>query len=129
MDFIHLLLFGDQTIEKLSSIQSLVRHSKTSPAARTFLRQATDVVQLSFHKLSGEDHGWPGDIHTLLGLAEENARKDDPHAVIAAVLMCIGRLGELIVYVMSGPKIIVHADGLPGMRKKTHLFWACQALR
>lgn len=94
---INLLLFGDQTVEKLSSIQSLVRHSKASPAARRFLQEATDVVQLEFSKLSAEDHGWNGEFHTLLGLAENNAGLEDSNGMIATVLMCVGRLGELIL--------------------------------
>lgn len=84
-------------MEKLSSIQSLVRNSLISPAASTFLRQATDAVQLNFSQLSSEDRGWPHEIHTLLGLAEENTRTKEPNLMMATVLMCIGRLGELIV--------------------------------
>jgi len=94
---INLLLFGDQTVEKLSVIQSLVRHSKTSPTVRTFLRKATDLVQLEFSQLSAEDRDWNHEIHTLLGLAEENAKEEKPNGIIASVLMCIGRLGELIL--------------------------------
>ena len=94
---INLVLFGDQTVEKLSSIQSLVRHSKTSPAAKRFLREATDLLQLNFDRLAKEDRAWNHEIHTLLGLAEENLAEDKPNGVLATVLMCIGRLGELIV--------------------------------
>lgn len=97
MNPINLLLFGDQTVEKLSSIQSLVRHSKTSPSARRFLQEATDVVQLEFSKISAEDRGWKGEFHSLLGLAEDNANLEDANGMIATVLMCVGRLGELIV--------------------------------
>ena len=99
-----LLLFGDQAIEKLSSIQSLVRHSKTSPVARTFLEKATDVVQIEFARLSAEERGWEGEIHSLLGLAEENVRierekgEDKVNGIVATVLMCVGRIGELCVY-------------------------------
>ena len=100
-----LLLFGDQAVEKLSSIQSLVRHSKTSPLARTFLQQATDVVQLEFARLSAEERGWKGEIHSLLGLAEENVRierekgEEKVNGIVATVLMCVGRIGELCMYV------------------------------
>lgn len=97
MSCVNLLLFGDQTVEKLSSIKSLARHSKTSPVARTFLRQATDIVQLDFSKLSFEDRGWSHEIHTLQGLAEDNASQKEPNGMMATVLSCIGRLGELIV--------------------------------
>lgn len=93
----HLLLFGDQTVEKLSSIRALVRNSKTSPAAKRFLQEATDVVQLEFSRISREEHGWNQDFDTLLGLAEENSDRETPNGMVATVLMCIGRLGELIV--------------------------------
>ena len=94
---INIVLFGDQTVEKLSSIQSLVRRSKTSAGARRLLREATDVLQLNFARLAKEDRAWNHDIDTLLGLAEENIAEQNPNGVIATVLMCIGRLGELIV--------------------------------
>jgi len=97
MQSVNLVLFGDQTVEKRSSIQSLVRHSKTSAGARRLLREATDRVQLEFAKLSKEDRAWNHDVHTLLGLAEDNIDEESPNGVIATVLMCIGRLGELIV--------------------------------
>ena len=97
MEFTNLLLFGDQTVEKLSSIRSLVRHSKTSAGARRLLQEATDLVQLNFDFLSKEDRAWNHNIHTLLGLAEDNIDEINPNGVIVTVLMCIGRLGELIV--------------------------------
>ncbi len=93
----HLVLLGDQTVEKLSSIQSLVSHAKTSAGARRLLQEATDLMQLNFDRLSKEDRAWNHEIHTLLGLAEDNIVDENPNGVIATVLMCIGRLGELIV--------------------------------
>ena len=98
MESTNLLLFGDQTVEKLSAIQSLVRHSKTSHTAREFLQRATDVVQLEFSRLSAEERGRPLEIQSLLGLAEENIKRTEPNGIVATVLMYIGRLGELIVY-------------------------------
>ena len=97
MDPINVVLFGDQTVEKLSSIRSLVRQSKASAAARRLLQEATDLVQLNFDRLSKEDRAWDHEVHTLLGLAEDNMDEAKPNGVIATVLMCIGRLGELIV--------------------------------
>ncbi|KAI4860812.1 putative polyketide synthase [Hypoxylon rubiginosum] len=102
----HLLLFGDQTVEKLSSIRALVRNSKTSPAAKRFLQEATDVVQLEFSRISREEHGWNQDFDTLLGLAEENSDRETPNGMVATVLMCIGRLGELIVAAEQDPTIL-----------------------
>ncbi|UKZ81664.1 Type I Iterative PKS [Trichoderma virens FT-333] len=102
----HLLLFGDQTVEKLSSIQALVRNAKSSPAAKRFLQEITDVIQLEFSTLSKSEHGWTGNFDTLLGLAEENEEQHGANALISTVLMCIGRLGELIVYAERDPTIL-----------------------
>ncbi|KAI2634211.1 putative polyketide synthase [Hypomontagnella submonticulosa] len=102
----HLLLFGDQTVEKLSSIRALVRNSKTSAAAKRFLQEATDVVQLEFSRISRLEHGWVQDFDSLLGLAEENAYQESPNGMVATVLMCIGRLGELIVSAEQDPTIL-----------------------
>ena len=94
MDPINLVVFGDQTVEKLSSIQSLVRHSKTSAGARRLLQEATDLVQLNFDQLNKQDRAWNHEVHTLLGLAQDNIDEANPNGVIVTVLMCIGRLGE-----------------------------------
>ena len=94
---IHLVLFGDQTVEKLTSIQSLVRNSKTSSGAKRLLREATDALQLNLAKLAKGDRAWDHETHTLIGLAEDNIAEQNPNGIIATVLMCIGRLGELIV--------------------------------
>ena len=94
----HLLLFGDQAVEKLSSIQALVRRSKSDPAAKRFLQEATDVLQIEFSKISQVEHGWTQNFDTLLGLAEENASQGgNANIMVATMLMCIGRLGDLVV--------------------------------
>lgn len=93
----HLLVFGDTATERLPMIQALVRHSKSSPAARTFLRQATDVIQLEFSRLRPDERDW-GNSESILALAEEDADPNLPaSAFIPTILACVGRLGELIV--------------------------------
>ena len=101
MKSINLVLFGDQAVENRSTIQALVRHAKTSAGARRLLQEATDLVQLHFGQLSKEDRAWELEVHTLLGLAEDNIAQDQPNCVIATILTVIGRLGELIVYFCS----------------------------
>lgn len=96
---VNLVLFGDQTVEKLSSIQSLVRNSKTSAVARRLLREATDALQLNLSKLSKEDRAWNHEVQSLIGLAEDNIPENNRNGVIATVLMCIGRLGDLVMLV------------------------------
>jgi hypothetical protein len=120
----NVILFGDQTVEKRSSIQALVRNSKSSAGARRLLQQATDLVQIHFGELAKEDRAWNHEVETLLGLAEDNMAEDKPNGAIATALMCIGRLGELIVYVISNP--INHhytTDKHVDMPKRTPPFW------
>ncbi|KAK7700140.1 putative PKS/NRPS-like protein biosynthetic cluster [Diaporthe eres] len=74
----HLLIFGDQSVEKLTAIKALVQSSKSDPAARRFLQEAIDVIQLEFSRLGPEQHGWHKTLDSLLGLAEEyDASNDD----------------------------------------------------
>ena len=94
----HFLLFGDQAVGQLSSIQELIRRSQSDPAAKRFLQEATDILQIEFSKISRVEHGWAQNFDTLLGLAEENASQEgDANIMVATMLMCIGRLGDLIV--------------------------------
>ena len=93
----HVLFFGDNSVESLSAIQALVRNSKTIPAARRFLQEATDVVQLEFSRLNRQEHGWDKGFDSLLGLAEDYNIAHSANPLISVVLICVGRLGHLIV--------------------------------
>lgn len=97
MSLKHILLFGDQSVEKLSGIKNLVRHCKTSQAAKRFLAEATDTIQLDLSRLNKHDHGWDKSFDSLLGLAEDYSVASHDNIVVSTVLMCAGRLGQLIV--------------------------------
>jgi hypothetical protein len=93
----HLLVFGDTATDRLSMIQALVRHSKSSPAARTFLQQAKDRLDVEFSHLRSEERDWTRS-ESLLALAEEDADSNAPtSAFIPTILAVVGRLGEIIV--------------------------------
>ena len=96
----HLLVFGDQVIDKRPMIRSLVRNSKSSPAARRFLQEATDAVQTELAQLPPDEHGWSGSFESILALAEEHAPREASDTAlfsITSILALIGRLGDLIV--------------------------------
>jgi hypothetical protein len=94
----HILFFGDQSVEILSGIQALVRNSKSSPMARRFLQEATDVIHLEFSNLNNsQEHGWNKPFDSLLGLAEDNNASQGSNTTVSTVLMTVGRLGQLIV--------------------------------
>ena len=92
-----LFLFGDQTIEKLSPIRKLMRVSKRSPLLRRFLREATDVVHVESSKLAPYERSKFFESDSLLTIAEENTKLAEADEVISTSLMCIARLGELIM--------------------------------
>ena len=95
MNTVNVLLFGDQTVEKLSAIKALVKYSRTSLLIRRFLRETTDAVQIEASKLNPEERGWFDNFTTLLELAEKHAQQE-PNELVGTVLMYIGRVGELI---------------------------------
>ena len=105
----HVLVFGDQTVEKLPSIQNLVQLSRTSPSLRRFLQEATDVVQSETAKVSLTERRSFGSFDNILALAEHNTNQDEPDEVVSTVIMCIERLGELILLV-SEPQILFHSN-------------------
>ena len=96
-----LLLFGDQTVEKLPSIQNLVRLSKASPLLRRFLREAIDIVQREVSYLSLDKRKAFIAFDDIVTLAEENAKEEDPDEVVATTLITIARLGELLMLVTA----------------------------
>ena len=91
-----LLLFGDHAVEKLPSIRNLVRISRTSPSIRRFLREATDIVQTEVTNLTSDGCNAFCTFDNLLALAEENAKHAYPDPTVAASLMAIAQMGELI---------------------------------
>lgn len=94
-----LLLFGDQTAEKLLAIRRLARVSKSSPLLQRFLREATDVVQNEVAKLSLHRRNAFFAFDTLVNLAEKHAKQDCPDDVVSTALITIIRLGDLILSV------------------------------
>ena len=95
-----LFLFGDQTIETLPAVTSLVRLSRASSALRGFLREATDIIQSEIPRLSTYSRRAFPAFDDVLSLAEENAETEEPTPLVPTVLITIARLGELIVSVL-----------------------------
>ncbi|KAJ5806695.1 hypothetical protein N7474_010287 [Penicillium riverlandense] len=102
----HLLLYGDQTVEKLPAIRLLVEYSRTSVVIRRFLRDACDAVQIETTRLRPEERTNIKEFDCLLRLADDNARSDSPSEIVATVLMNVARLGELILYAEEDPSIL-----------------------
>jgi hypothetical protein len=90
------LLYGDQTVEKLPAIRALASHAQSSSRVRQFLRDACDIVQIELARLRPRERANISDFQSLLGLAEDNSRRKEPNEIVATILMGIARLGELI---------------------------------
>ena len=91
------LLFGDQSAEKVGAIRNLTHLAKRSPTLRRFLRQSADVLQIEAEKLGPVARKAFSGYDDLLTMAEANARQDVPDELVATPLMCIARLGELLL--------------------------------
>lgn len=93
----HLLLFGDQSVEKLPAIRSLYENASRSKLLQDFLQAAIDVIQTEAGKLSPRERQWFQNADSIATLAEKNAVAAIPSEVVATVLMGIARLGELLL--------------------------------
>jgi hypothetical protein len=92
-----ILLFGDQTVETLSTIKALFQQSKSSPTLSRFLRDAADTVRTQAFKLNPTDRDRFPDFENVVDLAEGYDKLGYPDELLATVLMCIAQLGELIM--------------------------------
>ena len=104
------LLFGDQTVDKLPAIRSLVSHARESSLLKNFLRSACDIVQIEVSRLRPHERRNIDDFDSLLALAEDNSKRQDPNEIVATVLMGIARLGELIWYGTSSEFLIQNLE-------------------
>ena len=92
-----LLLFGDQMLDNLPVIRTLIYRSRRSPLLQRFLQQATDAIQFEVSKLDRYEQEVFLDFETLLSLAEQNAKLGRPNEIVNSTLICIARLGHLIL--------------------------------
>lgn len=106
-----LLLFGDQTAEKLVAIRRLARVSKGAPLLQRFLREAADVVQNEVAKLSLHRRNAFFAFDSLVTLAEKHTKQTCPDDVVATALITIIRLGDLILLVGPTDRADKCADG------------------
>ena len=84
-------------LENLPITRDLVYRSRRSPLLRRFLQEATDVVHFEVGKLDRHDQESFSDFETLLSLAEQNAKLERPNEIVNTTLICIARLGYLIL--------------------------------
>jgi hypothetical protein len=95
----HVLLYGDQTVEKLPAIRALVQLAQSSAVLRRFLRDACDIIQVEISQLRPDEKANIKDFDSLLQLAEDNAKSEKPSEIVATILMNVARLGEVIRFV------------------------------
>lgn len=95
------LVFGDQSDEKLPTVQKIVRSAAHSPIAKRWLNDATKLLQAELSKPDRYEYNAcarNAKRESLLALAEEN-EGENAHGMISAAISCIGRLGELLMLV------------------------------
>ncbi|KAK2626257.1 hypothetical protein QTJ16_004519 [Diplocarpon rosae] len=107
------ILFGDQTVETLATIRSLVDRSSKSALLRNFLDNATKAVKSLVQSLNPTAQRRFFGFSNLLDLAERFGSLGYPDDLVATVLMAIAQLGELILHaqidssILNNPKAVV----------------------
>ncbi|KAI6708188.1 polyketide synthase [Diplocarpon mali] len=107
------ILFGDQTVETLTTIRSLIDRSSKSALLKKFLDDATKVVKSQVQSLNLEAQSRFFGFSNLLDLAERFGTLGHPDDLVATVLMAIAQLGELILHaqiessILNNPKAVV----------------------
>lgn len=91
------ILFGDQTVETLSSIRSLIERSNRSALLHKFLEDATKVVKREVQSLNLAARSRFFSFTNLLDLAERFSNLGHPDDLVATVLITVAQLGELIL--------------------------------
>jgi len=107
-EYQYILLFGDQTVEAYPAVLKVVSESKKSPLLRTFLRNVTDTVQIEVASIDPVERASFREFNSVLDLAEHYRDEDDTLGIAHCVLICIARIGELILYgfpFLLAPKI------------------------
>lgn len=105
-----LLVFGDQTVATIAAIRNLHRQAKVSPLIRRFLNDAADVVQKETIVLNAEERKKFFDFGTIIELAEECAKQEEAEDLIATVLVCVSRVGEMLLYAEKDPSLLGSTD-------------------
>ena len=93
---IHVLHFGDQTVEPYGSIEDLFREAKASTILPQLLRSCFDALQKSISALPHADRSlFAG--RDFAQLAEHVRVKGIRHAAVSGVLNCVAQLGWTIL--------------------------------
>ncbi|KAI9052360.1 hypothetical protein LZ554_003710 [Drepanopeziza brunnea f. sp. 'monogermtubi'] len=100
------ILFGDQTVETLVCIRSLIERSNRSALLHRFLEDATKVVKREVQGLNLDAQSRFFSFTNLLDLAERFSKLGHPDDLVATVLMAVAQLGELILHCQSDSSIL-----------------------
>ncbi|KAL2831415.1 hypothetical protein BDW59DRAFT_157843 [Aspergillus cavernicola] len=102
----HFLLFGDQTVDLVPSIQRLLQLSHSSPTVRAFLHSALDVIQRKTSALSSDERGKIGHFDSFEAVLQKYSHTEDTIGVTHTVVICACRLAELILLVENDPSLL-----------------------
>lgn len=83
--------------KKLPSIQELWRLSNSCPVLKRFLHQAFAVIHKESQSLGTTEASLFQYCIDVVELAESVEESGEPDEIVATVLVCIERLGELIL--------------------------------
>lgn len=91
------LVFGDQTQDPCPLIKDLIRRSRHSPAAQTFLQSASDALRHDISNLSRIERDAFHSCYSIADLADKYAESGLLDTAVATVLHCVSQLGNLVM--------------------------------
>ncbi|KAL8724560.1 MAG: hypothetical protein Q9166_007882, partial [cf. Caloplaca sp. 2 TL-2023] len=97
------LVFGDQTQDPCLLIKHLLRRSRASPAARSFLQKSSDVLRDETSKLSQIERAIFKSFYSIADLADKHSQRGILDTAVATVLHCVAQLGHLIIRLETIP--------------------------
>lgn len=92
-----ILLFGDVRMDTLECAYRLTQSSKQSSNLREFLRKGTDVLQIESAALGTDERHDISGFEDFRAIVEATAQQKISDEMITIPLMCLLRLGELIL--------------------------------
>ncbi|KAL4952403.1 hypothetical protein BDW69DRAFT_185487 [Aspergillus filifer] len=92
----HFLLFGDQTVELVPSLQRLLSLAQSHPTVRRFLQSALDVIQTQTAALGSDERHKIGHFDSFEAVLQKYSDTEDTIGVTHTVVICACRLAELI---------------------------------
>ena len=92
-----ILLFGGQTQDPYPQVKDLIRRSRHSPAAQTFIYSVSDALRYDISRLSQTERAAFQSFNSVTNLADKYTASGILDTAVATALHCVSQLGSLVM--------------------------------